>query len=76
MHSFATELARLVEERMSGGDYPSADALLIDALHALNELEARHAELHASLAARRAKAGKGLGVPLDLEQFLQAARDR
>jgi len=64
----------MVEERLTRGDYASADALLIDALHALNELEDRSDALRASISARRARAGQGLGMPLDLGQFLRGAR--
>ncbi|MFO0899446.1 MAG: type II toxin-antitoxin system ParD family antitoxin [Pirellulales bacterium] len=74
--SFTPELDRLVQERLAQGDYPTADALLIDALLALRELEAKRAELQAAVSDRRERAGKGVSLPLDLDSFLQTARDR
>jgi putative addiction module CopG family antidote len=70
------ELDRLVQERLASGAYPTAEALLIEALRALDELEAQQAELQRSVAARRARAQQGLAQPFDLPQFLEEARPK
>jgi len=72
-YSLSPQLERLIDAKLTSGEYDSAEELFTDALSALEELKARHAELRASVQARLAHAGKGLSQPLDVEAFLADA---
>ena len=75
-HAFSPDLDRVIRERMATGMYATQDELLLDALHALDELEQRHRELREEVQARVAKAGKGLSAPLDIEALKAEARQQ
>lgn len=72
-YSVSPQLEQLIDAKLTSGEYASAEELISDALTALEELKARHAELRASVQARLANSGKGLSRPLDVEAFLAEA---
>ncbi len=75
-YSFPPELSRLVQEKMSRGQYESEDDLLVDAIHALDDLSAQHEQLRAEIRGRLVKTGQGHSKPLDREAFKAEARRR
>ena len=75
-YAFPPDLQRAVDERMAAGGYSSADALLLNALRALDELERRHRELREEVQRRVAKAGQGQSAPLDVDALMAEGRRR
>ena len=75
-YPFPPELDRLIQEKMSSGHYQSEDELLMDAMHALEDIHAQHDRLRSEIVGRLAEAGKGLSRPLDRELFKKEARRR
>jgi len=73
-YTFSPDLDRLVQEKMATGIYGTPEELLVQAIHALDELERRHQLLRDEVQTRIAKAGKGMSRPLDIESFKAAAR--
>ena len=61
---------------MATGNYGSEDELLIEAIHALDEVRSRHDQLRAEIQARLSKTGKGNSEPFDLEAFKEEAMIR
>jgi Arc/MetJ-type ribon-helix-helix transcriptional regulator len=72
----SSDLGRLIQEKMIAGAYPNEEALLRDALVALDDVQQRREELRAELEARLDDAGKGESKPLDVASFLAEARRR
>lgn len=72
-YSLSPQLEQRIDAKLTSGEYESAEALFAEALSALDELKARHAELRTSVQARLAHAGQGLSQPLDVEEFLADA---
>ncbi len=68
--------AKRVESQMEQGRYPSEDALPLDAIQALGEVERRQRELRDEIQSRLADVGTGLAKPLDVEAFRSEARRR
>ena len=50
-YAFPPELGQLVQEQMASGRYTSEDALLVDALHALQQSDQETLAIEAALAA-------------------------
>lgn len=75
-YAFPPELERLVHEKMASGHYPSEDALLLDAMRALEDVELRHRLLRDEIRERLEHAGTGESEPLDVDAFLAEARER
>jgi Arc/MetJ-type ribon-helix-helix transcriptional regulator len=75
-YAFPPDLDRLVSEKMATGLYASQEELLVDALHALDELDRRHRELREEVQRRVASAGQGLSAPLDVEFIMAEGRRR
>jgi putative addiction module CopG family antidote len=75
-YSLSPEFEQAVEAKLASGEYASAEELFSDALAALDEMKARHAELKASIQARLSSAERGLARPLDIEEHLSEARRR
>jgi putative addiction module CopG family antidote len=71
---FPSELEQLVQEKIKTGSYKSEDEVLLDAMHALNELQRRHAQLRDEIQTRAAKCGQGLSVPFDPDEIKALAR--
>ena len=68
-YTFPPELDHLVQQKMAGGQYESEDALLVDAIHALDDLRAQHKQLSGEILSRLEKAGQGQSKPLDRAAF-------
>lgn len=73
-YTFSPELNRLVQQHMALGQYKSEDDLLVEAIHALDDLRNRHAQLQGEILDRLENAGKGHSKPLDREAFKAEAR--
>ncbi len=67
-YPLSPEFEQAVEAKLSTGEYASAEELFTDALAALDEMKARHAELKASVQARLSSADRSLARPLDFEE--------
>jgi Arc/MetJ-type ribon-helix-helix transcriptional regulator len=74
--TFSPELNRLIREKMATGHYRSEEELLLDAVRALDDLQALHTQLRTQISDRLAKAGQGHSRPLDREAFKAEARRR
>ena len=75
-YMFPPELSQLVQQKMASGLYSSEDDLLVEAIHALNNLQAQHAELRGEIRSRLEKSGQGFSQPLDVESIKTEARRR
>lgn len=75
-NTFSPELSRLVQQQMSSGQYKSEDDLLVEAIHALEDLRKRHERLRGEVRGRLERAGKGYSHPLDRDTFKAEARRR
>lgn len=75
-HQLSPELDRLIQEKLTAGRYQSANELLLDAMVALEEIEAREEALRVELQERVAKAGGPLSQPFDREAFRAEVRRR
>ena len=73
-YPFPPDLLRLVNERMALGNYESEDALLVDALTALEDIERRADELREEIGRRVATAGGPSSQPLDRDAFKREVR--
>lgn len=73
--TFSTDFQNLVDDHMKGGEYPSEEALLRDALAALDSVKQSYEALRQEVQARAQQAGKGLAKPLDIESFLAEMRN-
>jgi Arc/MetJ-type ribon-helix-helix transcriptional regulator len=74
--AFPPELNRLIEAKMATGEYSSEAELIVDALHALDDVKARGEQLRQEIRSRLASADTDLSKPLDLEAFKAEARRR
>jgi Arc/MetJ-type ribon-helix-helix transcriptional regulator len=70
------ELSQMIEAKLATGAYPSANHLLVEAMHALEDLEIRGEKLRSEIRSRLVSVGTGLARPLDLEAFKAEARQR
>ena len=75
-YMFSPELDRLVQLKMATGEYESEDQLLVEAIHALDDLRNQQEQLRSEIKERLLESGKGYSRPLDLEQFQAEARRR
>ena len=75
-YTFPPELSRLVRENMANGKYESEDDLLVDAIHALDDLRAQQGRLRSEIRGRLEKARQGHSQPLDRDAFKAEARRR
>ena len=73
-YQFPPDLERMIHDRMVGGRYQSEDELLVDAMHALADVEQRQEQLRAEIQGRIAHAGGPLSRPLDRAEFKSEAR--
>ena len=75
-YGFPPELNRLVQQKMAGGQYESEDDLLVNAIHALDDLRTQHEQLRNEIRSRLEKTGQGQSKPLDRDAFKAEARRR
>lgn len=68
-YAFPPDLNRLVQQKMASGVYESENELLVDAIHALDELHEQHGRLRTEIQGRLKSCGKGLSTPFDLAEF-------
>lgn len=73
-YAFSPQLNRLIQQHMALGQYKSEDDLLVEAIHALDDLRNRHAHLQGEIRDRLKRAGQGHSNPLDREAFKAEAR--
>ena len=64
----------MIHDRMAAGGYRSEDEVLVDAMHALADVEKRQQELRAEIQGRVAQAGGPMSLPLDRAAFKSEAR--
>ena len=70
------ELTAFVNELVAGGAYPSADAVVTDALRLLRRAQQQKEELRAELASGIKEGDRGDRRPLRLEDVLVKARSQ
>lgn len=70
------ELAQMVKQRMASGAYANEGELILEAIHALDDVCTRHEQLRSEIRERISRAGQGLALPLDLAAFQAEARQR
>ena len=70
------DLEKFIDHKVNSGEFPSAEALTLEAVRLYRELEEQHAELKAELQRRLAQLDRGERKPWDVEQFLAAAHKR
>jgi Arc/MetJ-type ribon-helix-helix transcriptional regulator len=73
-YQFPPNLERLVQERMTTGQYRSEEELLLDAMVALEDVERRRDELRSEIRRRISTTGSALSQPLDIDAFKQEVR--
>ena len=70
------ELAAKIRVRRESAGIQTDEELVVEALRAWDEQEERFAEIRAKVAAGFAELDQGLGLPLDLDDFLRRANER
>jgi len=68
------EFSQFVDDLVSAGSYPSADAVVCDALRLLREVQEKQAELKAEIARGMEEGDRGNRRPLQLDEVLRNAR--
>lgn len=72
--SIPTELGPFVDDLIARGDYPTAEAVVRDALLQLRDRRLRFEELKASLREAQEEIERGEELPFDVEEILAEGR--